>query len=240
MERHLGELVAVANYPGALPALTANKEDDTDATSGADLGLSTTVGDHAAHHNAIAEEVNAIGAELGINPSGSFATVLARLNAMTTVRKTADQTLSASQTTLTNATDMAFPVTIGADHMFEFIVAYSAAAITTGFGLAVTCPAFGAGGYIAMFEHISGRAANPAVGGAMALTTVPYHLHGSASAQPVGASEGVAVANAVYIAHLVGICSNPNAAGNIQLQFRSEVAANSTMKKGSFGRMYLN
>jgi hypothetical protein len=42
--------------------LTASFQDDTDAKSGTDLGLSTTTGVHAQHHNDLATAVNAIAA----------------------------------------------------------------------------------------------------------------------------------------------------------------------------------
>lgn len=38
--------------------LATNKQDDTDASSGSDLGLTTTVGDHATHHNELAVGLN--------------------------------------------------------------------------------------------------------------------------------------------------------------------------------------
>lgn len=59
------------NYPGSLPALLENY---ADATSSATA--------HPNAHNAVNDEVNAIGAELGINPRGLFATVKARLDAI--------------------------------------------------------------------------------------------------------------------------------------------------------------
>ncbi len=54
-------------YPGALDAFATNKTDVT--------GQAT---DHPAHHNNLADAINKIEAELGINPSGTSATVLAR------------------------------------------------------------------------------------------------------------------------------------------------------------------
>jgi len=61
----------MANYPNSLSSLATGK---TNAT--------LTVNDHPAHHNSLAEEVNAIEAELGVTPSASYATVKARLDAM--------------------------------------------------------------------------------------------------------------------------------------------------------------
>lgn len=60
-----------SNYPGALDSLATNKSDAT-----------TMATDHAAHHNDLADAVNKIESELGVNPSGSdFSTVVARLDA---------------------------------------------------------------------------------------------------------------------------------------------------------------
>ncbi len=60
-----------SNYPNALDNFTTNK---TDATL-------TTV-DHPTHHNDIADAVNKVEAELGVAPSGNFATLTARLDSM--------------------------------------------------------------------------------------------------------------------------------------------------------------
>ncbi len=56
-------------YPGALDALATNKLNTTPLTT-----------DHVAHHNDMADAINKIEAELGVNPSAAFATVLLRLN----------------------------------------------------------------------------------------------------------------------------------------------------------------
>jgi hypothetical protein len=62
-----------SGYPAALDTLTTNKQDDTDSKSGSDLGTSTTTGDHAQHHNDVADAVNKIEAELGTAPKGLYA-----------------------------------------------------------------------------------------------------------------------------------------------------------------------
>jgi hypothetical protein len=56
-----------SSYPLSLDALATNK---TDATPG--------VGDHAQHHDDMADAINKIEAELGTNPSGGYATVALR------------------------------------------------------------------------------------------------------------------------------------------------------------------
>lgn len=64
-----------SSYPGSLDTFTTNKQDDIDAKSGTDLGLSATTGDHAQHHNDCADAVNKIEAELGTTPSLAASTV---------------------------------------------------------------------------------------------------------------------------------------------------------------------
>jgi hypothetical protein len=60
-------------YPASITTLTTNKQDDIDAKSGTDLGLTSTTGDHAQHHNDIATELNAVETELGTLPKGPYA-----------------------------------------------------------------------------------------------------------------------------------------------------------------------
>lgn len=69
-------------FPTSLPNLPTNRTDGVDA--GDDTPGSTNVGTHAADHNNVNTEVNAIGAELGTEPSGASATVKARLDAVDT------------------------------------------------------------------------------------------------------------------------------------------------------------
>lgn len=61
-----------SNYPAALDTIPTNKLDVTGQGSG----------DHAGHHNTMADAINKIEAELGVNPSGSFATLVLRLAAL--------------------------------------------------------------------------------------------------------------------------------------------------------------
>jgi hypothetical protein len=215
-----------AVYPGALPTIAANKSDDTDSKSGADLGVSTTTGDHAAHHNKLAEELVAIATELGVNPSASFADVTTRLNAVTSVRKTADQTNTT--TTLANMTDMSFPVVIGGTYRFDFLFSYSSSLVTAGIGVAVTTPAVAAGGL-----NYQGAIGGFAAAGAGAT------WHGEAQASDgLIMSTAVAVINTFYICRVHGVLHNPTAAGSIQLRFRAEVAATITVKAGAHGILY--
>lgn len=61
-------------YPGALDSFATNKTDGT-----------ATTGDHAPHHNDLADAINKIEAELGVDPKGTYATVAARLAAGATL-----------------------------------------------------------------------------------------------------------------------------------------------------------
>lgn len=58
-----------SGYPASIDALATNKSDST--------AMAT---DHAGHHNDLADAVNKIEGELGVNPSGASATVAARLD----------------------------------------------------------------------------------------------------------------------------------------------------------------
>jgi len=72
----------MADYPSSIPAIAANK---TNATPAATTGHETNPAyteDHAAHHNKLAAELIAALTELGVNPSGTYADVAARLDAL--------------------------------------------------------------------------------------------------------------------------------------------------------------
>lgn len=69
-------------YPTSLDNLPTNRVDGLDA--GDDTPGSTNVGTHAADHNSANGAINAIEAELGLEPSGASATVRARLDALDT------------------------------------------------------------------------------------------------------------------------------------------------------------
>jgi hypothetical protein len=58
-----------SGYPGALDSFATNRTDATVMT-----------GTHPADHNNENDAINKIEAELGVNPSGASATVVARLN----------------------------------------------------------------------------------------------------------------------------------------------------------------
>ena len=87
-----------SSYPGGLDNFATNK---TNAT--------VTVNDHAAHHNDLADAVNKIEAELGVDPAGGSATVAARLDTLATPDasvarvETAQTTTSGTYTALATA-----------------------------------------------------------------------------------------------------------------------------------------
>lgn len=62
-----------SGYPGAQDTFAVNKQDDLDAKSGVDLGLTATIGDHSQHHNDLADAINKIEAELGTLAKGIYA-----------------------------------------------------------------------------------------------------------------------------------------------------------------------
>lgn len=62
-----------STYPATLDAFATNKQDDVDTITGVDAGTTTNVGDHAAHHNNLADAVNKIEGELGPDPRGLYA-----------------------------------------------------------------------------------------------------------------------------------------------------------------------
>lgn len=70
-----------AEYPPTIATIPANKQDDTNRVTGADEGTTTNVGDHAAHHNKLAEELVAVQTELGTDPAGIFTNVRERFEA---------------------------------------------------------------------------------------------------------------------------------------------------------------
>jgi hypothetical protein len=232
-----------AVYPATIATIASNKQDDTDSKAGTDLGLSTTTGDHAAHHNQIAEELVAVQTELGTDPSGTFSNVAGRLNARLTCRKTADQTIS-STVAPTNITDLLLPIsTTALDYFFRFIiVCTSSAGATNGIRVGITCPALT--GYVAADVTIPRTIdPNPANGTAQAtptVTTMPYVGQITSSGDSV-VSDIVPV-GVNFVVKVEGILSNPSATGNIQLQVANEVttASGNVVKRGSYGELYIN
>lgn len=225
----------MANFPGAAPGLAINKADAT-----------TTPTDHPGHHNAMADEINAIADELGYaagGPSASFSSVENRLNARLTCRKTADQTIS-STVALTDVADLTLPInTIGIDYWFKFaVVCTSSAGATNGIRIGLTCPALT--GYVSAMVIIPRTIdANPAAGTAassMVVAQAPWVGHITSSGDSV-VSDIVSV-GINFIVHVEGVLSAPSATGSIQLQAANEVTTvnGNVIKRGSWGEVYIS
>jgi hypothetical protein len=213
-------------YPGALDALPTSRVDGTSTIPASD-------------HNDAADAINKTEAELGINPSGTFADVAARLSARLTCRKTADQTNAT--TTLANVTDLVLPVaTTGLDYYFEFFVPWSSNTAGVMAWFAVTVPAVT--GYVTYWtEALGGSTTVPTTGGNAA--TVDQLHNASASVQSAatgGSGAAPPTANVIQITRIHGILSNPSATGNIQLQAKAETTGTITVKRGAYGELYIN
>jgi hypothetical protein len=218
------------NYPGALDTTTELPNDHTDSTLTDRAGV-----DHAGEHVNLSDAVRAIEGELGINPSASFADVAARLNAMTTVRKTADQT--PTNQALTNITDMAFaiPAAAGAMYTFEFTIMWTTTTATSGLGVALTFPTLGTGGYCTANVNIAALAADGAAANFHGVIT------GASGADTVLSTAAVATGT-VYTALVNGVLyagTTANTAGTLQLQCRAEATNNAAViKAGSHGILW--
>lgn len=205
---------------------------DSFATTRANTDVTDTT--HPADHNNANDAINKIEAELGLLPKGTFATVRARLDARLTVRKSADETFST--TSLANVTNMSFAIASGQDYYFKFTVPFTSAALTTGLGLGLTCPALT--GFIAATVTIP-RLLDTA--GTAPASSAVYVGQITSSGDSVVADATPIITPAVQIAVVEGILSNASASGTLQLQSRSEVASSAiVIKKGAYGELYLN
>lgn len=143
-------------------------------------------------------------------------------NGRYTSSKTSNQTFTTS--TLTNVTDLSFPVMLAATYRFQFDVQFRSAAATNGIGLSLSVPTFSLFGAVA---------------------TVPQTNDG-----PAGLWEGnitasddlvltstVETANIDCMAMIRGIII-PTATGTVQLRARSENnGTNIIINQGSFATM---
>lgn len=228
--------MASITWPASQDApLDSGWRNDTSHADGTEDGSDATEGFHAAEHNKAALILAALEAELGNDPSGTFATVAARLNARLTCRKTADQNFAS--TTAASVADLLLPATAGVDHYFRFIVPWSTSTSGNGIGFAVTCPALGTGGYIAYTVEII-RSQETAVGTAPTATQMQYVGTGGSSGDAV--TSDTSIQSVITVARIEGVCSNPNANGNLQLTCRGETSSSVTVKKGAYGEVYLN
>lgn len=219
-------------------ALKSNWRNDTSHSDGTTDGSDAAEGTHAAEHNKLALFMAAAELEMGNNPSGTFADIAARLNARQTCRKTADQTNAT--TTLANVTDLVLPVTAaGLDYTFRFFVVWKSntAGVTAQF--AVTTP--GVVGYVAYWGEVLGAGTTvPSTGGINVVFDQIQAASGAVIAGAGGSAAAPPTANAINIARIEGILSNPNAAGSIQLQAKAETTGTITISRGSFGEIYIN
>jgi hypothetical protein len=220
-----------STYPTTLDTWVTNY---TDAT--------TSAATHATIHNNINDAVNKIEAELGTLPKGSFTNIANRLNARLTCRKTADTTNTT--TTLANVTDMVLPVaTTALDYYFEFYVVWTTNTAGTVAQFAVVTPAVT--GYVVYWqETMGGTTTVPSATGSTTAASMVSDSHHTASASAGGQVGGSAVSPPAtgtnYITRITGILSNPSATGSIQLQHKSETAATTTVRRGSYGEIYIN
>jgi hypothetical protein len=221
-----------AVYPGALATIAANKEDDTDAGDGSDGGVSTSVGDHAAHHNQLADELVAVQTELGVDPAGTFVTVAARLNARLTCRKTADQSLTTQ--TLANLTDLSLVIPASVDITYKFVIMWSIAGTARGTGWSTT---FG-GTNTSNTTRVAIGGVTATTGGTDFETVGSYNAHGTTIS-----NAATIQANVNFITVIEGIMQVGASGGTLQVQGRQgtgATAANVTIRKGSYGEVYIN
>lgn len=206
-------------YPGALDSLDTTWA-NTDATD--------TV--HPAHHADLADAVNKIEAELAADPSGSFATVKARMDARVTCRKTADQSFTTQ--TPANVTDMSFAVAASQDYYFKFILGVTMGA-ARGIEVALTTPASPT--FFVATAHIFGQITTAGSTDA-SVTGIITASGGVVSHTPTaGATTSMVIVE--------GIFSNGANAGTLQLQAsqgNGATGVNVVVKKGSYGELYLN
>ena len=224
-------------YPGAIDAVADLPVDVTNDTDNGDGTPRTgTVGWAAALFNRYSSAIRHTELELGTDPSGTFTDVAGRLNARLTCRKTADQTIA--NATLANLTDLTLPIaTTGLDYYFKFVVTMSAAALASGWRVAVTCPA--------LTGYICAQVFGPISSTAEATTAAPvlanYHQWGVISSSgDVVVGYQTPANNQIIPITIEGIVSNPSATGNLQVQAASEAAATTIWRRGSWGEVYIN
>lgn len=182
----------------------------------------------------------AIDAELGTNPSGSFATVADRLNARLTCRKTADTTNAT--TTQTVIADLTLPVnTTGIDYWFKFFICYSSGTAGVAPRFAITTPTVA--GYVYYWIDVMGGTAT-VPGQTSTNTAIPVAMtshNASANAQTItgGSAASPPAAGTVYGVKIEGILSNPSATGAINVTGAAETTGTLTWKRGSWGEVYI-
>lgn len=133
-----------------------------------------------------------------------------------------------STVTLANATNMGFAVAVNTAYEFEYMLAITSAALTTGWQFGFTFPLLSVGGFfLATIEYQSSATAWTT----QTLTASTTNLTNVAGALVTAA---YVTAPAPIAVRIKGIYSNAAAPGTVQLQFRSEVATSAiTLKRGS-------
>ncbi|MFI6819283.1 hypothetical protein ACIBG7_43330 [Nonomuraea sp. NPDC050328] len=132
----------------------------------------------------------------------------------------ATSAVASNSTTLADATGLGLALQSGRRYMFRFSGQYTAAAATTGLGLAVNGPTLGAEGLLANI-HIAHTNQTPMLGAVTAYNT---------------AILGTASAAATRMPWEVWGWIHTAAAGLLQLRLRSEVAASQvTIAAGAYG-----
>ena len=165
-------------------------------------------------------------ATVELRPLGGFAhEMLAPVAGI--AKSTADQTIAT--TTLTNATGLWFDVIPNTDYFFEFFLVHQSAAVTTGLKVAVTVPSSPT--YVMYRTEIS--VTNTANG----TDNIQSQTFTASAGAHTAADQIGAAANSVAI--VKGVLSNGANAGKIQVQFAGDAAANITLKKGSYGRLWV-
>lgn len=196
-------------YPGALDSLAINKADGTTAAT-----------DHAAHHNDLADAVNKIEAELGVNPSANLSTV-ARNSWEYVGRQTADVT-QASAAFGTNS-GLVLPFAANATYVIELFLLMRSSLVTAGFRLALDTSV--AVTTVALtFAH------------ALANTGTVSAGQSRADATATGMTSGVDTINLDVPIIGGGILVSGANAGNAQLVYGPEVSATATLKANSVMR----
>lgn len=204
-----------SSFPGSLDTLATNKQDDTDAAAGTDLGLSTSTGDHAQHHNDLADAVNKIEAAVG--------TSAASYVFMYSGKQASDLTMSS---TTPSASDMSFTFVANGVYLIDVYLLATSAATTTGYGFAIdTSVAITTVGLA--FVH------SLAVGGTLS------GGNSIADNTPNALSSGVQTANTITPIIGSGILVASSNGGTATLTIRTEVAAaNVTLKANSAMRVH--
>lgn len=202
----------MANYPTSASSLATSKANTT-----------VTDTDHPDHHNAMADEINAIETDL-VAAKGTFSNVASRLAARSTVRLTADSSGFTTQV-LANLTGMSFSVAASSDYWFRFFIPVTLG-VARGVGVAITVPA----SPTSVFYEVR-------IGNVTATTEALGF--GFASAALVSSA---ASATTNGIVRIEGTLANVTA-GTLQVQLRQgtgATAVNVVAKKGAYGEMYLN